>query len=252
MKLLKCEYLKTRKRYVWITALVITAFELVWTLHGNYTDVVLENGWMMFLYQLPVINALFLPLLAMIIASRLADIEHKGLMLKQLCPITKKGKLFDAKLMYGLIIIAVSLIIMYGIIVIFGYHIGFRGECPINLYAIFFLFTATTTFVIYILQHTLSLLIKNQIIPFFIGIIGEFVGIISLFLPSAPILRKSILWGYYGVLGFIGMFGWDKDTRYANVRFEIVNIDWTFWCVLIAAGILIYIIGRKIFCEKEI
>lgn len=252
MKLLKCEYLKTRKRYVWITALVITAFCLLWTLHGNYNDFMLDNGWMMFLYQLPIINALFLPILAMIIASRLADIEHKGVMLKQLCPITKKGRLFDAKLVYGLLIMTVSLVIMYVGIVAGGKFIGFRNEFPVRLYAIFFLFTATTTFVIYILQHTLSLLIKNQIIPFFIGIIGEFVGIISLFLPSAPFLRKSIIWGYYGVLGFVGMFGWDKNSRYANAYFEVMHIDWTFWFVLIACGILIYIIGRKIFCEKEI
>ncbi len=252
MKLLKCEYLKTRKRYVWITALVITAFCLLWTLHGNYNDFMLDNGWMMFLYQLPIINALFLPILAMIIASRLADIEHKGVMLKQLCPITKKGRLFDAKLVYGLLIMTVSLVIMYVGIVAGGKFIGFRNEFPVRLYAIFFLFTETTTFVIYILQHTLSLLIKNQIIPFFIGIIGEFIGIISLFLPSVPFLRKSIIWGYYGVLGFVGMFGWDKDSRYANAYFEVMHIDWTFWFVLIACGILIYIIGRKIFCEKEI
>lgn len=252
MKLLKCEYLKTRKRYMWITAFVITAFGLIWTLHGVYNDFILDNGWMMFLYQLPVINALFLPLLAMVIASRLADVEHKGLMLKQLCPITKKGKLFDAKLVYGLLITAVSLIIMYGGIIIFGHYIGFRAEFPAKLYTIFFLFTVTTTFIIYTLQHTLSLLIKNQIVPFCIGIIGEFIGIISLFLPSVPILRKSILWGYYGVLGFVGMFGWDKNSRYANVSFEVMNIDWTAFIILIAAGILIYVIGRKIFCEKEI
>lgn len=252
MKLLKCEYLKTRKRYVWLTALIITAFCLIWTLHGNYNDFILDNGWMMFLYQLPIINTLFLPILAMVIASRLADIEHKGVMLKQLCPITEKGRLFDAKLLYGLLIMTVSLVIMYTGIVVGCNFIGFRSEFPVRLYAIFFLFTATTTFVIYILQHTLSLLIKNQIIPFFIGIIGEFIGIISLFLPSAPILRKSIIWGYYGVLGFVGMFGWDKDSRYANAYFEVMHIDWTFWCVLIACGILIYIIGRKIFCEKEI
>ena len=128
MKLLKCEYLKTRKRYVWLTALIITVFCLIWTLHGNYNDFILDNGWMMFLYQLPIINTLFLPILAMVIASRLADIEHKGVMLKQLCPIAKKGRLFDAKLLYGLLIMTVSLVIMYGGIVVCCKFIGFRSE----------------------------------------------------------------------------------------------------------------------------
>lgn len=252
IKLLKCEHLKTRKRYVWITALVITVFALVWTLHGNYNDFILDNGYMMFLYQLPIINELFLPLLAMIIASRLADIEHKGLMLKQLGASVHMGKLYDAKLLYGLTITVISLIIMYAGVVIGGQVIGFREAFPLKLYAIFFMFTAAVTIVIYIFQHTLSLIFKNQAIPFFVGIIGTFIGIVSLFLPAVPVLRKSILWGYYGVLGFVGMFGWTKDTRYANVHYEVMNIDWTFFFVLLAAGVLIYLIGRKIFCMKEV
>lgn len=252
MKLLKCEYLKTRKRYVWITAFLITAFELIWALQGNYNDFILDNGWDMFLYELPVVNALFLPLLAMVIASRLADIEHKGATLKQLCAITPKGKLYDAKLIYGLAIVFVSLIIQFAGIILGGKFIGFRQEFPAELYMLFFIFTTAVTFVIYILQHILSLLFKNQIIPFCVGVIGEFIGIISLFLPSIPVLRKSVLWGYYGVLGFMGMFGWAKDTRYANVYYEVMNIDWTAFACLIVAGIFIYIIGRKIFCEKEI
>lgn len=252
IKLLKCEYLKTRKRYVWITALLITAFGLVWALHGTYNDFILDNGWDMFLYQLPIINALFLPLLSMVIASRLADIEHKGSTLKQLCAITSKGKLYDAKLVYGLAIIFVSHIIQFSGMILGGKIIGFRQTFPAELYMIFFIFTTAVTFVIYIFQHILSLIFKNQIVPFCVGILGEFIGIISLFLPLIPALRKSILWGYYGVLGFMGMFGWAKDTRYENVYFEVMNIDWTSFGILIAVGILIYIIGRKIFCEKEI
>lgn len=252
MKLLKCEYLKTRRRYVWLTAFVITAFELLWVLHGDADEFVLKNGWNMFLYQLPLVNALFLPLLAMVVASRLADIEHKGAMLKSLFAVTDRGKLYDAKLIYGLIIFSVSVAIQFAAIIIYGKAVGFRDEFSLKLYALFIVFTWSVTFVIYILQHTMSLLFKNQIIPFLVGIIGEFVGMISLFLPSAPWLRKSIPWGYYGVLGFMGQFGWTKETRMDNVYYAVMDIDIPSFCILIAAGILIYIIGRQIFCKKEI
>lgn len=252
IRLLKCEHLKTRGRYIWLTAAAITAFALVWALHGSYNDFMLDNGWMMFLYQLPIINVLFLPLLASIVASRLADIEHKGLMFKQLGASAPMGALYDAKLLYGLAIVFASLFIMYTGIVAGGHAVGFRSELPLKYYAVFFMFTLSVTAVIYILQHTLSLLFKNQAVPFFIGITGEFLGIVLLFLPQLPLLRKFIPWGYYGVLSFVGMFGWSRETRYDNAYFEIMNIDWTFFIVLLAAGVLIYIIGKKIFCRKEI
>ena len=73
-----------------------------------------------------------------------------------------------------------------------------------------------------------------------------------MFLPPIPFMRQILLWGYYGVLQFVGMFGWTKETRMANVYFEVVEINWVFFGVLIGAGIVMYIIGRYIFCRKEV
>ena len=53
MSLLKCEYKKTRGRYILITAIVITVLELCWVLYGDYDADSIEKGWMAFLYQLP-------------------------------------------------------------------------------------------------------------------------------------------------------------------------------------------------------
>lgn len=250
--LLKCEFMKTRRCYIFLTALIISALGLCWGLYGNYTDMIIKHGWRMFLYQLPLVNAIFLPLLAMVVSSRICNTEHKGLMLKQLCCITKRGKLYDAKLIYGLGIMCVCTVIMWGGTIAFGMYKGFEGNLPINLYLLYLLFTLVPTVVIYIFQHTLSLVFKNQAVSFFVGILGEFIGIFSMFLPSVPALRKSVLWGYYGVLQFVGMFGWNKETRYANVSFDVMPIDWTFFGVLTAAGVLIYLIGRYVFSKKEV
>ncbi len=244
--------MKTRRRYIFITALVITAAELIWALHGDYNGFMLENGWMAFLYQLPLINAIFMPLLSVIISSRLCDVEHKGAMLKSLAVITEKGKIYDAKLIYGLSIVLFCNILSWAVTIIGGYAIGFHGNVPIKLYLLYLLFTVTPTVAIYIFQHTLSLLFKNQAVTFFAGIIGTFGGLFSMFLPQLPWIRKSLLWGYYGVLQFVGLFGWTRETRYANAHFDIMGFDWTFFAVLIAVIILIYVIGRKLFIRKEL
>lgn len=252
IKLLKCEFLKTRGRFVFITALLITAAELVWALHGDYADFMLKNGWMAFLYQLPLINAIFMPLLSIIVASRLCDIEHKGAMLKTLAVICGKGRVYDAKLLYGLSIVLFCSIISWAVTIIGGYVIGFYGSVPIKLYLLYLLFTAVPTIVIYIFQHTLSLLFKNQAVTFFVGAIGTFGGLFAMFLPQLPWLRRSLIWGYYGVLQFVGLFGWTKEAKYSNAHFDVMGFDWIFFAVLIAAGILIYIIGRYLFTRKDL
>lgn len=252
IKLLQCEFTKTRGRYIFITALIITAAELVWVLHGNYNDFLIENGWMAFLYQLPLANAIFMPILSIIISSRMCDIEHKGGMLKLLAAITEKGGIYDAKLFYGLSIVLFCNIISWSAEIIFGCIKGFGGSVPIRLYLLQLLFTLTPTAAIYVFQHTLSLLFKNQAISFFTGIIGTFCGLFSMFLPQQPWLRKIFIWGYYGVLHFVGLFGWEKETRYANAYYAVMDIDWLFFGILIAACIAMYIIGRILFCRKEV
>lgn len=252
IKLLQCEFRKTRGRYIFITAIVITVIQLCWALYGKYGDFMLENGWMAFLYQLPLVNAIFMPILSVIVSSRLCDIEHKGAMLKSLAVITEKGKIYDAKFIYGLSITLFCNIVSWAVTIIGGYVIGFHGGVPIKLYLLYLLFTVTPTIAIYIFQHTLSLLFKNQAVTFFAGIIGTFGGLFSMFLPQLPWMRKSLIWGYYGVLQFVGLFGWTSETRYTNARFEVMGFDWNWFCVLIVVSIVMYIIGRKLFCGKEV
>lgn len=250
--LLKCEYLKTRKRYIFVTAVIITAIQLVWALYSKYGDFQIKNGWMLFLYQFPLVNAIFIPILTIIVSSRLCDIEHKGEMIKQLCVITDKGKLFDAKFLYGLFIVLFCNVLSWSVTIIFGCIKGFGGNVPVKLYLLYLLFTITPTISIYILQHTLSLLFKNQAVTFFVGIIGVFTGVFSMFLPQIPILRKIFIWGWYGVLQLVGMFGWTKQTRMENVYFEVMDIDWTFFCIMVIVSVVMYIVGRKMFCESEV
>lgn len=248
-KLLKCEFLKTRRCYVFVMALAITAIELAWIFYGKYSDDALQKGWMMFLYQLPLVNAIFIPLLSIVVASRLCDVEHKGGMFKQICAIAEKGKVYDAKLLYGLGIMTLSVCIQFVMIFFGGKYLGFGGKFPLNLYMLYALFTIIPSITIYIFQHSLSMLFKNQAIPFFAGVIGEFCGVFAMFLSQLPWLRKSLIWGYYGVLQFVGA-DWNRETRISN--YYLLDIDWSFFAVLIAITIALYFIGKKLFCESEV
>lgn len=254
--LLKCERKKAKRKYVFLTALAMTVLAGIWAFYGDYSgdtgEFMLENGYKMFLYQLPLTNAIFFPLLCSVVASRLCDIEHKGKCFKQICTYAPAGKIYDAKLLYGLAIVLSAAALLWAATLISGKIIGFGEELPVRQYLLYLLFTLVPTAAIYIFQHSLSMLFKNQAVPFFAGVLGEFIGLFSMFLPGVPWLRKSVLWGYYGALQFVGLFGWTKETRYTQAYFEYMPIDWIAFAMLTAGTILLYLIGKNLFCRKEL
>lgn len=258
MKLLKCEFRKTKHRYIFPTALAVTAVACAWAFYGDYSPdkdsgaFALANGWVMYLYQLPLINSIFFPFLSTIIAARLCDLEHKGNNFKLLCTLTHKGRLYDAKLLYGLAVTLGSVTASWIATLAAGMIIGFAGMPPMRLYLLYLLFTLLPTAEIYCFQHALSMCFSNQAVPFFVGILGQFVGLFSMFLPQIPLLRKCLIWGHYGALQFMGLFGYSKETRYARAYFEHMGHDWIALGIALVFLIGIYWIGRKIFCEREV
>ena len=78
MSYLSIELKKTKRRGIW---LVLTAFLFVfaaWMLYCVNDDQFLDFGWMMSLYNAPLINAILLPIAVAVFASRIIDMEHKG------------------------------------------------------------------------------------------------------------------------------------------------------------------------------
>lgn len=256
IKLLKCELMKMRHRYVFLTSLAIVAAGLVFSLYGNYhgenSDFIMENGWIMMLYQLPLANGIFFPVMAATVSSRLADTEHKAASFKHLFTLEKRGRLYDAKLIAGLALTVICVLIYWAAVLVFGKLIGFHGAPPMGMYLRYLACITAPTVVIYIFQHGLSMLFKNQAAAFFPGIIGTFAGVFSMFLPQLPILRQLLPWGFYGAMQFVGLFGWTKETRYADAYFEIMQVDPIVYIIAAAYATLFYAVGKYLFCRKEL
>lgn len=253
IKLLRCEILKMRHKYIFFTLLAITAAGLVFSLYGDYSgDFIQKNGWCMMLYQLPLANGIFFPIAALVISSRLSDTEHKASSFKQLFTMEKRGRIYDTKLIIGLGMMLLSVIIYWAVILIFGKIIGFYGNPPMGLYFRYLICIAVPTAVLYILQHGISMLFKNQAVSFFTGAIGTFIGVFSMFLPQIPLLRQLIPWGFYGAMQFMGLFGWTSQERYKNAYLEIMPVDPTVYIVISVYIMLFYVLGKYLFCRKEI
>ncbi len=252
IRLLKCEFLKTRRRYIFLSLLAVTAIGLFWTLNGRVSEDMRRLGWMIYLYQLPVTNSIVMPLLAMIAASRQWDLEHRSGMLRRLIPASGRGKLYDVKLLTGLGAVLVCCLINWAVIVIYGHAKGFYGPFPLRLYMLHLLSTLLPTAAVYLLQSLLSMAFKNQAAAFAVGIAGTFAGMFSMFLPQLPWLRRFLIWGGYGALNLVGMYGYTKETRWRDVWFEVSGPDPYAVIFLLCAGLTIYFFGKRLFCLKEV
>ena len=248
IKALIVECKKSRYRKLWIIVAALIGAQLLWELYSfrNMDTYDLAQGWLACLYHFPVLNAIFMPVITAVIASKLSDIEHKGQTLKLLETVMPAARLFDAKLLCGAFYVLSVILLQIGVMLLTGYVKGFTGPAPLNQMGYYLLFTFCVTVTLLLLQQILSLLFSNQMVSLTIGLLGGFVGLFSMYLP--PWFSKLTPWGYYGVLMLTGM-DWERETRIVTYYWS--EIDWTGFLILVSAFLVIYCVGRILFVRKE-
>lgn len=248
MKGLLLEFQKVRRKRVWLIVALLILVQLLWAQWSlSYMDDRdLQQGWEYLLYQFPLLNAIMMPVIAAVVASRLCNLEHKGQTFKLLETLMPAGRLFDAKFLWGGLYMLAAVVLQLLVIIISGYGKGFAGDVPFSMLGYYLLFTTAVNLTILLLQQVLSLLFANQMVSLSVGLLGGFAGLFIMFLPSK--LAKFILWGYYGVLMFVRM-DWDRATRITDYYF--VPVDWSGFVALGVIFCTIYLVGRWLFVGKE-
>ncbi|WMJ89791.1 ABC transporter permease [Anaerocolumna sp. MB42-C2] len=249
IKAVTVEFQKIRHKRVWVIVAALIFVQMLWSLwwirrideHG------LSQGWMHFLYQLPLLNSIMMPVIAAVVASRLCDMEHKGQTFKLLSTVMPTRRLFTAKFLCGALYMLAVVLLQLIVILAVGRFAGFKGNPPTDKLFYYLLFTTAVNLTLLLLQQVLSLLFRNQMISLTVGIIGSFAGLFIMFFPQN--LERLMLWGYYGVLMLVGL-NWDRATRITD--FYYMPVDWGGFISLIVMFLIIYIIGRELFARKEI
>ena len=132
IKSLKSELLKLKRKHMLFIGLGMVLVQLLWlTIAMSYNDsAYIENGYKTFLYQLPLINALFFPTIIGVLTSRICDLEHKGYCLKSLFTMQKKTDLFNIKFLilsaYLIIIVLFQVLFVYLLSIIQGLQTHFK------------------------------------------------------------------------------------------------------------------------------
>lgn len=245
----KAEQQKARRRRIWLVPLGFLAFQILWSIWQLNTASPddLETGYLMLFYGLPMINAILLPIMTAVIASRLCDMEIKGDTLKLLYTMQRRTGFFDCKYLAGLKYLLLFTLGQGLLILISGklYHFGepLKPVMLLENLAVVFCVSA----VLLSIQQVLSLFSDNQIMPLVVGLAGSFLGLFSMFFPAS--VARLILWGYYAGFPTASM-NWDRQTRimeYYEVPFPLSS-----FLLFLLAGIVIFLVCRTIIIKKEV
>ena len=249
LRQLQAEYQKGRRRHLLLLPLGFLSFQILWAAWQlqNAAESELRTGSLLLFHHLPMMNAILLPMMSAVIASRLCDMEIKGDTLKLLYTMQRQGRFYDCKYLTGLQYMAAFTLGQGALILLAGklWHFTepLRGIMLLEYLAVTFSVSAA----LLAIQQMLSLFSSNQILPLTAGLIGCFLGLFSMFFPK-PIARL-FLWGYYAAFPVVSM-DWERSTRI--VSYYEVPFPWTGFLVFLAAVVLIYLLCRTITIRKEV
>lgn len=249
MKTLQLEFYKIKRRNVWFSMFAMLAVQLLWGMWTmrNPKDWELTSGWMSLLYSLTILDGVMMPTILSVLASRLADIEHKGNTYKQLRTLRPAGSLYHAKALCGLVIIIVLLASQAAFFILLGYYFSYEGNPDLRYYLLSYGLKLASCLSLFLLQLLLSMLFANQMIPLVAGLGGSMVALLLMFVSQHSFLP----WG--GILNvcLVGM-DWDEASRISTYYYRDYSPAEVASVVSIFVWIAVfYAAGRVLFTHKE-
>ncbi|MDD3369083.1 MAG: ABC transporter permease [Lachnospiraceae bacterium] len=243
--IIECKKHKRKYHFLVLGALLLLqALYLAW---GMDRADHLPQGWMIQLYNLPILNSLLLPTVMAVLASRHMELEHKASSWKQLYTLESPAAVIGGKLIYGFTSIFLFCLVQMGIMVFTGVFFAYGDQPDPLAYLLYFIDTLAVSLVLYLLQSLLSFLFHNQAVSISIGLCGSLAGLFILYLPPS-LLYEFIPWGLFGATMFVRL-DWNPVTRVSRFYYVMPNpVAYLFtvlWIVLLLFLLL------HVFCHYE-
>lgn len=250
MKQFLCECKKTKGKLfsILLPVLGIILLWCLWVVRDPDAGL-RQTGYTYLLTCFLTLNSIFLSVTVAVMASRQMDMENKGNTYKLLYTLQKKSTFFNVKLLLSLghllLFFLAEAVAAYAIGKILGFTEAFPLTDYIQMQGIGFL----TCALLFILQMFFSLCLQNQLYPLFIGLIGSFIGLFSLFFPIGSAFLSLCPWSYF-TLGCSHITVWNEETR--TTEFVRIPFNTTGFLILLAVLIIAYFAVRRYFLRKEV
>lgn len=140
MRELTAERAKAKGLFIWVPVVVVLAVQTAYVLWAlfRWKNSDFAQGWVYFLYQFPLLNCILMPVTITMIASRMADAEHKGETFRLLQTLQSPGVLFHYKLLCGLGYVLALACLQTIIIFVIGCCLNFGATLWMQLTLFFF------------------------------------------------------------------------------------------------------------------
>lgn len=244
---LSLELKKTRRRGIWLVPAVLLLVITAWAGRNMDNERYLDYGWLMTLFNVPLLNAILIPTAIAVLASRIIDLEHRGNTWKVLETLQRKSDIYITKVLYGFCAVLIFSVLELAAFLVLGYAIGFKGNPDWWAYGLFFVQTFVISFNLYLLQMIVSLIFFNQAVALCTGLCGSMAGLFLMYVPQWPVLRCLIPWGHFGASMFVGM---DAERNHIN-GFYYMRPD--SGCVFFITGwlVLLLVSGWFVFQQMD-
>jgi hypothetical protein len=256
IKYLYLECYKLKRKKVILSLLLILSAELLFVFlsYGNnagFLSMVSDMdapAWEYLIIGPGMMNGLFLPILAAVLASRVCDMEHKGNTWKLLeCNNEDRKRIWFCKFAVVAALMLAAILIQVIVIVVYGNAVGIVQPLPVWTLAAFALGTGMVTFVVVTIQVFFSLAFANQLVPMSIGMVGALIGFISTLLPAG--IRNALIWGNYADLIVMWPDYSSNGLQYGG--FVVHDIDFMPLTILFAIGLTMFALFRRKFLQYE-
>ena len=249
MKTLMLEFYKIKRRKIGLTMAAYLIAQFLWGLWALHdpTPQAQAQGFLSLLYYISVLDAVMVPPIMAVLASRLADIEHKGCMYKQLKTLRGSGSLFHAKAVCGLLIITVMFAAQYALFILLGYMVGYQGHPDAAHYILSYGLKLAINSVLFLLQLMLSMLIANQMVPLVTGLCGSLLALLLTLVRTYSFLP----WGG-NLSGTLVTMAWNDDTQNAVFSYRLYSpVELAAVGMIFMWLVIFYAAGRILFSHRE-
>lgn len=241
------ELSKLRRRRLWLTVLLILGLELAWGVAilmvslSRDTAIPLEMGHA--IGQASQVHAIFAPILATVVVSRLAAMEHDGGMMPVLFAANQsRGSLFQAKYAVAAAISTVATVVVVACVSLVATGRGVPSD-P-GLVAVWLLGLVLANLAVVAIQLVLALLFQRQAVTLAVGVVGGLIGSFAGFVPTA--VAVFIPWQYPGLVTPVRI----AQTDGTITGFPIVDHLGALITVVAAVGLVCTAVGQAVFTRQ--
>ncbi|WP_223383145.1 ABC transporter permease [Faecalibacterium prausnitzii] len=249
MAAFRAELQKAHRRHDLALCLFIPGIVVLWV--GGLAPAdpeELANGYSALLYSLPVIEAILMPVMMAVLASRLWDMEIKGNTAKLLYTLQSRRSLFAGKAVFGVLEVLLVTVLELACVPVLGRVHGYTEAFPTGQLVYLFVCTLAVDAMLFFGEFLLMLWVGNPLPALCVGIVGALVGLFSAFMP--PLASYFVPFGYYIPLSAYEVANWDKATH--TVTYGTRPFNWGLLAFTLALGAVLFALAWRKVQDEEV